>query len=30
MSEMGRVVERHVDDEAVRRKIADAWLEIQL
>lgn len=30
MTEMGRVVERHVTDEATREKIKDGWLEIRL
>jgi hypothetical protein len=30
MTEMGRVVERHVTDERSREKIKDGWLEIRL
>jgi len=30
MSEMGRVVERHVTDEETRNKIRDGWLEIHI
>ena len=30
MAEMGRVAEQHVDDEAVRARIADDWLAIPI
>ncbi|MBI4516728.1 MAG: hypothetical protein HY699_13025 [Deltaproteobacteria bacterium] len=30
MTEMGRVLERHVHDEAVRARVADEWLSIPL